>query len=224
MNHGRQRRIQEFLVRNWRLVLIALVCMSLAIAARASYVLFTFIHSAQKNNCIKHYQLTNKDLDCDQYEDVSNRLDALDAQTDALVAKFVKEGKVKRASVWVRDLTSSQWSSTNEQDTYTPASLMKLPLMVAYYKVAELNPGILSTKLVFAPSQQLNSVNQDFEPASKLRVNHPPRRQEGASPVANTWEASVPRPGFFGEEVLSVLLIKHRPSLRSHHSTPVQAP
>jgi beta-lactamase class A len=70
--------------------------------------------------------------------------------------------------VWVRDLKSGQWAATNENDRYAPASLLKLPLMVAYYKVAEIEPNILDTQLVYTTSPNLNDSSQDFIPAHPL--------------------------------------------------------
>jgi hypothetical protein len=40
--------------------------------------------------------------------------------------------------------------------------------MIAYYKVAEIEPTILNTKLTYTPSTQLNADSQDFAPAHTL--------------------------------------------------------
>jgi beta-lactamase class A len=83
-------------------------------------------------------------------------------------ALYIKEGKATRISVWVRDLESKQWAASNENDRYAPASLLKMPLMIAYFKLAEIQPTLLTTQLVYTPSPLLNDSSQDFAPAKTL--------------------------------------------------------
>lgn len=59
----------------------------------------------------------------------------LDAQTEV------------EASVYFNDLTNLSWVGVNEQQPYNPASLIKLPLMMGYYKLAETQPDLLKEKL-----------------------------------------------------------------------------
>lgn len=61
---------------------------------------------------------------------------------------FIDENKknnlAQNISVYFRDLISGQWTGVNEDEEYIPASLVKVPLMMAYYKYAETNPEILN--------------------------------------------------------------------------------
>lgn len=50
-------------------------------------------------------------------------------------------------SVYFRELDSGQWFSINGEQTYAPASLLKLPLFIAYLKMAESNPGLMDITL-----------------------------------------------------------------------------
>ena len=132
------------------------------------YFLFNKVSTSLGNQaCNKQFNLTSPEIDCN-YDDTAARLQSLDTQLDQATTLYIQEGRATHISIFVRDLDSKQWASTNENDTYAPASLMKLPLTIAYYKVAELQPGLLQTKLVFEPSPVLNSSSQDFEPQTKL--------------------------------------------------------
>ena len=116
-------------------------------------------------SCAKQYKLTSQQIPCMSLDVQTNQLHALDTQLDSAAALYISEGKATKISVWVRDLNSSQYAATNETDTFAPASLMKLPLMIAYFKIAELEPTILTTQLTYAATSTLNDDTQDFPPA-----------------------------------------------------------
>lgn len=71
-------------------------------------------------------------------------------------------------SVWVRDQKTFQWAASNEYERYAPASLLKLPLMVAYFKIAEIQPSILDAQVIYTRSTELNDSTQDFAPPKTL--------------------------------------------------------
>jgi len=149
-----------------RSILWGVLCTGIGVAA-------TFIYlqsqSASAQNCIKKYSLTSHTLDCADYEDSAARLRALGTTLDDAIAQYKREGKVTRVSVWVRDLQTKQWAASNELDRYAPASLLKVPLMLAYYKLAEIQPTLLDTPLVYAQqSSELNNSTQDFKPSNGL--------------------------------------------------------
>jgi beta-lactamase class A len=121
-----------------------------------------------KNNCFAQYPLTSRLIDCNTYDDVSSRLHNLNDQLKEMSDSYVAQGKADAVSVWVRDLSTMQWASSNETKRFSPASLMKLPLMIAYYRVAEIEPKILDAQIPFKPSTVLNSNSQDFPPADPL--------------------------------------------------------
>ena len=64
----------------------------------------------------------------------------------------VKDGDATRASVYFRDLDAGRWIGINQSDTYYPASLLKVPTMIAYYKNAEEDPSLLSQNIIYDPS------------------------------------------------------------------------
>lgn len=58
-------------------------------------------------------------------------------------------GNISDASVYLREFTSAQWISINEEEKYSPGSLMKIPELIAFYKMNELNPGILNKTIKY---------------------------------------------------------------------------
>ncbi len=121
-----------------------------------------------RDTCRDQYPLISRSLDCITLDDNTERMHALDATLDSAAALYVREGKAKRVSIFVRDLTSQQWAGANENDVYAPASLMKLPLMMAYYKISGLDPSILSSQLQLQSADYTDT--QDFKPADPLVV------------------------------------------------------
>jgi len=68
------------------------------------------------------------------------------------IKKTIEENVIKtnpdiRISLYYRDLQNGPWFGINEQDNFSPASLLKVPLMMAYYKSTENNPAILEKEI-----------------------------------------------------------------------------
>lgn len=145
-----------------------LITLSGILLGIAMTIVYFHSQTLQKEACVQKYSLTSPALDCATYEDSSARLKALDQALDDATALYIKEDKATRISVWVRDLETKQWAASNETARYAPASLLKLPLMIAYYKLSDIEPTILDTKLTYTPSPDLNDSSQDFAPQKPL--------------------------------------------------------
>lgn len=52
-------------------------------------------------------------------------------------------------SVYYRDLATGSWFGIDENRAYAPASLAKVPLMIAYLKLAEQDPDLLEQRVPF---------------------------------------------------------------------------
>ena len=129
------------------------MCLGVGLALGVGCTTLYYIASGAENSidtsCLSQYPLTNHNIDCNELEQNSQTLQDVDHSLDAAVAQYIQEGRATDVSVWVRELNTSQWASTNENDLYSPASLLKVPLMIAYYKIAELEPTILTSQLVY---------------------------------------------------------------------------
>lgn len=76
----------------------------------------------------------------------------LKSAVGAIIQGQVKAGTLINASVYVRKLSSASWISINDNESYNPGSLIKLPVMMAYLRESELQPGLLDKELLFDPA------------------------------------------------------------------------
>lgn len=74
----------------------------------------------------------------------------LKEQVNAYIESATREGKVDKVSVYFRDIEHIVSVGINENESYDPASLLKVPIMMAYLKKAETNPAILDVKVQYA--------------------------------------------------------------------------
>lgn len=118
-------------------------------AALIGYYLATPAPVFTTPTCIGKYSLIDPLFNCDEYTDSFAVLKALQSTLETNINHFKLNGDTSRVSVWVRDLSSLQWVGVNEKELYAPASLFKVPIMIAVYKYAEIQPGVLDQKIVF---------------------------------------------------------------------------
>lgn len=117
------------------------------------------------------YRYVNPLLDCEQSQDTFTELSPFKDKIESFV-KEIQEGpgKVDFVSVYFRDLNNGPWIGINESETFSPASLLKVPLMMAYYKLAESNPEILNQKITVTTLAQLIPNQQFIIPSVRLEV------------------------------------------------------
>jgi beta-lactamase class A len=74
------------------------------------------------------------------------------------VRQVIEEEKVhglEDASVYVRITDNGHWFGIHEDERFAPASLLKVPIMMAYFKAAESAPDLLSHSLYYGDSATL---------------------------------------------------------------------
>ncbi len=81
------------------------------------------------------------------------------------------EHKPDSYAIYFRDITLGRWSGVNEDTAYAPASMMKVVIMIAYFKQAETDPNLLEKTYTYssAVGSQINEV--PFETPSELQIN-----------------------------------------------------
>lgn len=95
----------------------------------------------------KQYEYINPLLECDSNIGNYKLLNSTEKAVNDLIDKSVASGAINTAAVYYRDLNNGPWFGINEETRFTPASLIKVPMMILYYKKAETDPTILQTKL-----------------------------------------------------------------------------
>ncbi len=127
--------------------------------------------TSRHKNCATNYRFVNPEPDCETLEAAIGRMQEAEREVDGVVTRALEDGKVTRASVFSRDMTTLQYIGINERNLYSPASLLKIPLMIAYLKYAETNPDIMKIELTYQGSEDLNRAEQlqTFDEKSSLQ-------------------------------------------------------
>ena len=95
----------------------------------------------------QRYEFIRPLLICQTSEEEETReLRSLEREVDRIIASAQKDNRLVSASVYFRDLNSGKWMGIDELEAYTPASLLKVPIMMAYFKDSEDHPDVLSAR------------------------------------------------------------------------------
>ncbi len=70
-------------------------------------------------------------------------------EVNEIIQNYKSLQGVISASVYIRDYNEGTWTSINDEEQYEPGSLFKVPILIAYLKMEELNPGTLEKELFF---------------------------------------------------------------------------
>ncbi len=73
----------------------------------------------------------------------------LQKSIEAYTEAAVKEGKLVNYGLYYRELISGPVIALREEQDFSPASLLKLPVAMWYYKQSEKRPGLLDEKIEF---------------------------------------------------------------------------
>ena len=93
----------------------------------------------------------------------------IQAKVEKLIAEKTAANKIVNVSIYFRDLSNGPWIGINENEKFTPASLLKVPIMMTYYKMAENNPSILQEELLVNSNHE-NQVEQNIKPEKTVEI------------------------------------------------------
>jgi hypothetical protein len=93
-------------------------------------------------NPLLGYNVPGNVKEFDEYNTLINKVDDVIAQN--------KNSNVDGFSFYFRDLTLGRWAGENENISYSPGSMMKVAIMVTYFKDAESDPSVLEKTLVYS--------------------------------------------------------------------------
>jgi beta-lactamase class A len=89
-------------------------------------------------------------------------------EIEAYVKEAVHTKRLTTGSVYFRDLNNGPSFGVNSEEKFSPASMLKVPLMIAYLKMAESRPALLKKQLVFDEKRDLNRAKH-FEGSSAIK-------------------------------------------------------
>ena len=113
-----------------------------------------------------HYTLINPILDIEPTVEF-HELRPFKHQVQALIKKLIEEKKVRQVSVYYRDLNNGPVLGIDWNERFAPASLAKVPLLIACLDQAQDDPGFLARRVRYEGMQEFQTVTE-LEPVSSL--------------------------------------------------------
>ncbi len=84
----------------------------------------------------------------------------LELEIKRSISSYKSTSEIGDISVYLRDLNSGRWWGVNENYQYSPASLYKVALMIAYLKQAESDPGVFSRQIIYEAGNYPISISE----------------------------------------------------------------
>jgi beta-lactamase class A len=118
----------------------------------------------------KQYKFTNPLLECDS--NIGNTFfpNSMKNKIEQYITNQTSQGKVTNVAVYFRDLNNGPWFGINQSALFSPASLIKVPLMMTFYKMSEKDPNLLNTKIKVTDVDENLYNSEDIQPDLKLNV------------------------------------------------------
>jgi beta-lactamase class A len=117
------------------------------------------------------FRHVNPLLDCDLADDVLRNQELLPfkAEVERLLLRRAEAPDAPRVAVYFRELDDGLWFAIGDTERFTPASLRKLPMMVALLKAAEgpAGRGLLDREVPFELGRDHNA-GQNVKPSEAL--------------------------------------------------------
>ena len=107
--------------------------------------------SAEIRDFKKDHQFINPLLACEGLENVSNK-ELLDLKNN--VASYINQKKKDKdlsyAAIYFRDLNNGPWFGIDEKNSFNPGSLLKVPLVMTVFNIADRDPSFLDKVIEYA--------------------------------------------------------------------------
>ncbi len=141
---------------------------------------FSLSHLLSKDSGLKfseirnhgNYKYTNPLLECDGGVWISQdtNLNTLRNSINDYLGLSTANNDITFASVYYRDLNTGPWFGINENEKFSPSSLIKVPVMMAYFKLAEAKPDVLNKTITNTIAYDY-SKNQNYVPDQSIALN-----------------------------------------------------
>lgn len=115
------------------------------------------------------YSLISPLLECYSEKSDSPENAQIQKKVEKIIEHQINDKNISNASVYFRDLANGPWFGINEEENFTPASLLKVSILISYYKIAENNPEILQQKIL-AEDDYTPSATQNIFPTRKIEI------------------------------------------------------
>ena len=118
----------------------------------AGSVCIYFVHAPQPTSCQEvhsgDYEFINPLLEC-RGGDALTELKPFKSKVQDFVNGIIAKNNATDISIYFRDMNNGPWFGINEDEPFTPASLLKVPVMIAYLKKSETDPSVLNQTIEY---------------------------------------------------------------------------
>ena len=123
-----------------------------------------------------NYKYINPLLECESNNISQDKnLATLKKEIQFIINQHIANHNINFASIYYRDLNNGPWMGINEREYFSPASLIKVPVLMAYLKETEKDPLLLDKKIInnkiFDYSQQNVTPTQTLELDKEYTIN-----------------------------------------------------
>lgn len=112
--------------------------------------------------------LTNPLIGVELPEGGNANLEAAILSIGDYMKSVYRNGKALNVAVYLRDLNSGTWVGIHQDDYFSAASLIKIPLMIVYLKLAEDDPAILYREIKYV-NELTDQTPQDIAPKRSVQ-------------------------------------------------------
>lgn len=125
--------------------------------------------SEKVGKIVKKQEFTNPALN---YEYGETIMDNKEINMEKYLEDFIESKKyaneTSHVSVYYRNLNNGNWFGINEKELFSPASLMKAPLLLVYLKNIEKDPSLRDKKILYTQDPVEATYKQNIEPEKTL--------------------------------------------------------
>lgn len=113
-------------------------------------------------------RLTNPLLECCEDCVPRTNLNGVKPRLKVFIQRCLETGEANKVAVYIRDLNNGPWVGINEKELFSPASLLKIPVMMTYLRMADRNPAVLQRKIF--TSEPVAASEQRIRPDTTIEV------------------------------------------------------
>lgn len=151
------------------LIYVIILIVGLLIGLLTEKYLYNHRETKKTENHEGSNSFINPLLECFSSKSDSPENYKLQTKIEDLITKKIENKNIAEASVYFRDLANGPWIGINENEKFTPASLLKVPVMVTYYTLAETNPEILNQELLIVHDYGDKNI-PNIHPKQKIEI------------------------------------------------------
>ncbi len=164
--------IKKILASRWFVPVITIVLISaFGLFFWLGYSVDLYVDSLSKEQPTelheRGYRFISPLLECQSSASNNREISQLREGLNETVNSAIDNKVVSHVSIYFRDLNNGPWIGVNQNEKFSPASLMKVPIMISYLKLAELNHNLLNSKLKVTMSP-VDAMSQNILPSEVI--------------------------------------------------------